>query len=63
MAKFDPGRIALTPAETRKALAIGSTKYAELIKTGVLASIKIGKSRRVLLSDLEAFLASHRQGG
>ena len=54
-------RVALTPAEAREALAVGETKWHELIKSGELPTIKIGKSRRVLVTDLQAFLATHRQ--
>jgi len=37
----------LRPEEVAKALAIGRTAVFELIRTGELRSVKIGKSRRI----------------
>jgi excisionase family DNA binding protein len=43
----DTGRLLLRPEEVAKALAIGRTGVFELIRTGELRSVKIGKSRRI----------------
>ena len=41
-------------------LGIGRTKLWELTRSGALASVLIGRSRRYLATDLEEFLAGHR---
>jgi excisionase family DNA binding protein len=43
----DTGRLLLRPEEVAQALAIGRTAVFELIRTGELRSVKIGKSRRI----------------
>jgi excisionase family DNA binding protein len=40
-------RMLLRPEEVARSLAIGRTAVFELIRTGELRSVKIGKSRRV----------------
>ena len=40
-------KILLTPEEAAEVLNIGRDKVYKLIRTGELASVKIGKSRRV----------------
>jgi excisionase family DNA binding protein len=39
--------VLLRPEEVAKSLAIGRTAVFELIRTGELRSVKIGKSRRI----------------
>ena len=41
------GRLLLRPEEVAKALGIGRTTVFELIRSGELRSVKIGKSRRI----------------
>jgi excisionase family DNA binding protein len=40
-------RLLLRPEEVADALAVGRTAVFELIRTGELRSVKIGKSRRI----------------
>lgn len=40
-------RVLLTPAEAARSLGIGRTKVYELMASGALASVQIGRSRRV----------------
>lgn len=40
-------RVLLTPAEAARSLGIGRTKVYELMASGALASVRIGRSRRV----------------
>lgn len=40
-------RVLLTPTETAQALGIGRSKVYELMATGALASVRIGRCRRV----------------
>ena len=49
--------ILLTPAEAATALAIGRSLLYELIAGGTIASVKIGRSRRIRRADLEAYVA------
>jgi excisionase family DNA binding protein len=41
------GRLLLRPEEVAKALGVGRTMVFELIRTGELRSVKIGKARRI----------------
>jgi excisionase family DNA binding protein len=47
----------LTVEEAAKALRLSRTKTFALLKDGSLRSVKIGRSRRVPVSALEAFIA------
>ena len=49
--------ILLTPAEAATALAIGRSFLYELIADGTIPSVKIGRSRRIRRTDLEAYVA------
>jgi excisionase family DNA binding protein len=55
-----PPRLLLTPEECALALGIGRTRIYDLIARGVLASVRIGKSRRIAIGDLERFIDSLR---
>lgn len=46
----------LTVAETMRRLSLGRTKVYELLNEGHLQSVKIGRSRRILIESLEAFV-------
>jgi excisionase family DNA binding protein len=41
------GRVLLRPEEAATAMGIGRTAVFELMRTGELRSVKIGKSRRI----------------
>lgn len=47
----------LTVEQAAEALALSRTKTFALLKDGSLRSVKIGRSRRVPVSALEAFIA------
>lgn len=49
---------AYTVEQVAKMLHIGRDKVYELLRTGQLRSIKIGKLRRITEEQLEAFIAS-----
>jgi excisionase family DNA binding protein len=40
-------KLLLTPAEAARALGVGRTKVYELMASGALASVQIGRCRRV----------------
>ncbi|WFG36865.1 helix-turn-helix domain-containing protein [Candidatus Lucifugimonas marina] len=44
--------------EVSEVLRISRTSVYDLLATGQLESVKIGRSRRVLAADLEAFIRS-----
>lgn len=48
--------ILLTMKNVETRLSLGHTKVTELVISGQLPSLKIGKSRRVRLEDLNAFI-------
>ena len=49
----------LTVNETTRALRLGKTRTNELLWTGALPSIKVGRRRLVRREDLEQFLVAH----
>jgi excisionase family DNA binding protein len=49
-------KLLLTPAEAAERLGISRTKLYELMASGQLASVKIGKCRRVPATALTAFV-------
>ena len=57
------GQVSLTVEEAAKRLAIGRTKAYELVASGELQSVTIGRCRRVPVEALERFVAKLRQGG
>ena len=50
-------RLCYTPAEVALLLGVGRTKVYELMASGQLGSISIGRSRRVTAEALDRFLA------
>jgi excisionase family DNA binding protein len=46
----------LTPAEVMAALRIGRTRYQDLVASGELASVKPGRIRLVIASDLRRWI-------
>jgi excisionase family DNA binding protein len=52
-------RILLTPMEAADALHIGRTKVYDMIRNGELASIKIGKLRRVPVDAVREYARLH----
>jgi excisionase family DNA binding protein len=47
----------LRPEEVAEALAVGRTAVFELIRTGELRSVKIGKSRRIPAAAVVEYIA------
>ncbi len=52
----------MTVDEAARRLAIGRSHIYEQLQRGHLRSIKIGRSRRILLRDLEAYLEALTTG-
>ena len=52
---MNPGEVLKIP-EVVERLRLSRSKIYELMQTGELPSLKVGRSRRVLASDVEAFL-------
>lgn len=48
----------MTPEEAAEALRVGRAKVYDLMRTGALRSVKIGGSRRVPRTALEAYVAA-----
>lgn len=48
----------VTPGAAAGLLAIGRTRCYELIASGALPSVTLGRSRRIRVSDLEEFVAA-----
>ena len=47
-----------TPTEAAKLLSIGRSSLYELMADGTIPSVKIGSSRRIRRTDLEAYVDS-----
>ncbi len=58
----DSLRILLTPEEVAKRLSVGRTTVYELIGSGQLESVTIGRSRRIPTDALHEFVNRMRQG-
>jgi excisionase family DNA binding protein len=56
-------KLLLTTAEVAKILSVGRNRVYELMYSGQLASVKLGGSRRIPLSAVQAFVDSLRDGG
>jgi len=54
-------RLLLTPAEAAQALGIGRTKVYELMASSALASVQIGRCRRVPRDALAELVLSLRE--
>ena len=50
--------VLLTVEDAAHALALGRTKVYELVESGALRSVKIGRSRRIPAQALHEFVAS-----
>jgi excisionase family DNA binding protein len=55
-------RLLVTPAEAATALGIGRTRVYELMAAGDLRSVKIGRSRRIPVEALTAFISAISEG-
>lgn len=51
-----PSKLLLTISETSQVLAISRSKLYELLNSGHLPSVHIGRSRRIRLRDIEEFV-------
>lgn len=56
-------RLLLTPGEAAQLLGIGKTKVFELIRTGAVPSLRIGRARRIPRPAIDAFIASLTERG
>lgn len=54
-------RLLLTVKEAAQRLALGRSFVYQLLQRGTLRSVTIGRSRRVLVSDLEEFVRRLRE--
>lgn len=54
---FEAGRLLLRPEEVAKALCVGRSTVFELMRSGELRSVKIGKSRRIPTEAVHEYLA------
>ncbi len=50
----------LTPEAAAERLTIGRSQMYELLKTGAVASVKIGRLRRIPVAALEEYVSSLR---
>ncbi len=50
----------LTPKEVQQLFQLGRTKVYELVTTGELPAIKIGRAVRIRKSEVERFIESNR---
>jgi excisionase family DNA binding protein len=48
----EPGRLLLRPEEGAEAIGVSRARFYELLAAGTIKSIKIGRSRRVPVSEL-----------
>ncbi len=53
----------ITPEEAAKRLSIGRTKCYELMDAGLVPSVKIGRLRRVIASELSSTIERLRKEG
>jgi excisionase family DNA binding protein len=51
-------KLLLTVQEAAAALSVGRTTVYEALASGRLASVKVGRSRRIPMAALEVFVAS-----
>lgn len=60
---YTPSARLLTLAEARAQLRLGATKVAELVATGQLASIKVGRRRLIPADAITAFVSERLAAG
>jgi excisionase family DNA binding protein len=60
--EFSPAKLLLTVTEASDALAISRSKLYELLNSGDLLSVHIGRSRRIRVKDVEDFVNDGGQG-
>ena len=53
---MDADRLLVTPAEAARRLSLARSTVYQLVLTGELESIKVGRSRRVLASALTEYI-------
>lgn len=56
-------KLLYTPEEAAEQLTIGRTAVFDLIKSGHLSSVKIGRRRRIPAAALDEFVAAISQSG
>ncbi len=56
-------RLLVTIADAAEALALGRSAVYELLLTGQLPSVKIGRARRIPIDALQAFVARQLDSG
>lgn len=56
-----PTRLLLTPTEAAEALGIGRSKLYELIRSGVVESVRIGAARRIPEDALKVYVQQLRE--
>jgi excisionase family DNA binding protein len=56
--RSEPVKLLLTVAEAARLLGIGRTLMYELINTGAVASVQVGRLRRIRPTDLESYAAN-----
>lgn len=56
-------KLLLTPAEAAEALGIGRSKLYELMRCGVITSVRIGACRRIASTDMSELVDSLRLAG
>ena len=61
MAGDAPNKLLLTIAEAAQLLGLGRSKVYELIASGAIESVRIGRARRVPASALERFIEALRR--
>jgi len=54
-------RLLLTPTEAAETLGIGRSKLYELLRAGVVESVRIGTARRIPADALAAYIAALRE--
>ena len=50
------GRLAVAPKMARRMLSIGLTQLYELLNSGELSSLRVGRSRRILVASIHAYV-------
>lgn len=50
-------KLMLSPEEVAQALGVGRSKVYDLMRSDDLPSVKLGRTRRIRVADLETFIA------